>query len=103
MKRLSLILCMLLSIPIAASGYDAYIDGIYYNFIGDEAEVTNYNSYTSLYYVTVTIPKFVTYDGMTYCVTTIGNSAFKGCYDLTSVTIPESVISIGDNAFYNCI
>jgi len=40
---------------------------------------------------------------MTYCVTAIGNSAFKGCYDLTSVTIPESVISIGDNAFYNLL
>ncbi|MBQ9679031.1 MAG: leucine-rich repeat protein [Prevotella sp.] len=32
--------------------------------------------------------------------TTIGYSAFEGCSGLTSVTIPNSVTSIGDSAFY---
>ena len=35
-------------------------------------------------------------------VTSIGNSAFSGCTGLTSVTIGNSVTSIGDVAFYNC-
>ncbi len=35
-------------------------------------------------------------------VTSIGNSAFYGCSDLTSVTIPRSVTSIGNNAFNGC-
>jgi hypothetical protein len=35
-------------------------------------------------------------------VTTIGDSAFSGRYDLTSVTIPGSVSTIGDYAFYGC-
>ena len=35
-------------------------------------------------------------------VTSIGDCAFYGCSSLTSVTIPISVTSIGDNAFYNC-
>ncbi len=35
-------------------------------------------------------------------VTTIGNSAFYDCDSLTSVTIPDSVTSIGDYAFRYC-
>jgi len=35
-------------------------------------------------------------------VTSIGNRAFEGCINLTSITIPESVISIGDFAFSSC-
>ena len=35
-------------------------------------------------------------------VTTIGNSAFYYCYDLTSVTIPDSVTTIGYSAFHYC-
>ena len=35
-------------------------------------------------------------------LTSIGNSAFRGCSGLTSVTIPSSVTSIGNFAFSNC-
>jgi len=36
-------------------------------------------------------------------VTSIGNQAFYSCTGLTSITIPNSVTSIGDYAFSNCI
>lgn len=38
-----------------------------------------------------------------YAVTRIGDSAFANCMDLTSVTIPESVVSIDVEAFYMCV
>ena len=35
-------------------------------------------------------------------VTSIGNSAFSDCKNLTSITIPNSVTNIGASAFYSC-
>ena len=99
-KQLFLFLIMLL--PIIASADAVEIGGIYYNLIPkvEMAEVTkNPSKYTGA----VEIPKKVTCDGVTYDVTSIGKNAFYGCGDLTSVTIPNSVTSIGYEAFNNCI
>lgn len=35
-------------------------------------------------------------------VTSLGNAAFKKCYNLTSAVIPDSIISINKEAFYDC-
>ena len=52
---------------------------------------------------TLSIPSNVTYNGNTYRVISIGNDAFSGCTGLTKIIIPNSVVSIGSYAFYNCI
>ena len=77
------------------------IDGIYYNLVtkAKQAEVT-YNP--SKYSGTIRIPGTVTYNGVTYSVTSIEIGAFAGCRGLTSVSIPNSVISIGVAAFQGC-
>ena len=53
-----------------------------------------------------TIIAYANASGTTYTipdsVTTIGNSAFYKCTSLTSVNIPDSVTTIGNSAFYNC-
>lgn len=101
-------LALLVAMLSAASSfaYDFEVDGIYYNKNGNEATVTyrgSYStSYSNEYSGNVVIPSTVTYNGTTYTVTSIGNSAFYECSSLTSVTIPNSVTSIDAGAFSNC-
>ena len=47
------------------------------------------------------IPSSVTYEAVTYAVTSVGASGFYGT-GITSVTIPASVLSVGSQAFYDC-
>ncbi len=48
------------------------------------------------------IPQTVTFDGVTYTVTAIGDSAFKDNKDITQLTIPDNIEQIGANAFDGC-
>ena len=92
--------------PLLASAYDFMVDGIAYNKLTSstvEVTYTNYRSSDNYYSLTTaSIPSNVSFEGITYAVTSIGSSAFYNCSGLTSVTIPSSVTSIGSNAFLNC-
>ena len=78
---------------------------IYYVWIYDNTKLAvsyqgDYGThYSNEYSGNVVIPESVTYNGATYPVTSIGSSAFYDCPGLTSVTIPNSVTSIGSGAF----
>ena len=90
---------MLALLPMLTSAYDAEIDGIYYNFSGDEAIVTYQREgyvgsnwrFISDYSGAIVIPESVIYSNKTYSVTSIDEFAFENCTELTSVTIPGSV------------
>ena len=108
MKRIFYLLILLI-VAINTYAYDFQSGDFYYIITSSSAPYTakvtfqNYGS-TSNYacLTTANIPKNVTYNGITYSVTSIGGSAFEGCSSLTSVTIPNSVTSIGSDAFCNC-
>ena len=82
---------------------------IYYNYSTDGKELSvtyrgsSYSSYLDEYSGKIVIPETVNYNGNTYTVTSIGQSAFYGCKGLTSIEIPNSVTSIGYYAFGECI
>ncbi|MCQ2292800.1 MAG: Ig-like domain-containing protein [Bacteroidaceae bacterium] len=85
--------------------YDFEVNGIYYNKSGSNATVTSPNIYGIIIRYSNTeikIPATVTYNNVTYNVTSIGDGAFEHSPSLTKVTIPGSVTSIGNSAFYGC-
>lgn len=94
---------------ITASAYDFQVGGIYYNITSAEdmtVAVTcvdiNEDGSVGSYYGDVVIPSSVVYGGNTYSVTGIGDYAFYGCSELTSITIPESITYFGFYVFTNC-
>ena len=88
--------------PLVASAEKVEIDGIWYNLVSKAkvAEVTSSDG--TKYSGSITIPATVTYDGVSYSVTSIGDMAFYYCSSLTAITLPEGVTSIGYNAFGYC-
>ncbi len=109
MKRLCLLTFLLCLFRLGAVA-ETLIDGIYYNLDADNltAAVTRPLNKGSR---SITIPESVTYEGMEYSVTSIMGikeygyvqvGPFEGCSNLVSITIPNSVTSIGDKAFKNC-
>ena len=115
MRTNLLIVLFLLLTQVVSAANGVLINGIYYQLDSSkkEAEVTNgpnsenvsgYFDDTSLTYYTntVTVPQSVTYNGVTYKVTSIGENAFAVNRRLKKVNLPESVVSIQENAFTCC-
>lgn len=116
--RTILLTLALVSTATTAFAYSFMVNGIYYNINGDEATVTyidfiehwnnvsptgegRYN-YLTKYVGWAIIPNTVTYNGITYTVTSIGDHAFCNCNSLIGISIPNSITSIDSYAFYNC-
>ena len=79
-----------------AAGAETYGDFRYWVQGDGTVHITGYNIYGRA--ENVDIPDKI--DGKS--VTGIGDWAFNGCTNLTSITIPDSVTEIGLSAFYDC-
>ena len=99
------ILFIIALFPLVSSADEWGIEanGLWYN-LHDATETSsayaevispqNGNSYTGA----IVIPANVTYNEVTYPVTSIGSSAFSNT-EITKVEIPSSITSIGSSAF----
>lgn len=119
MRKLTLLLLSFITSYILANAGsdvtyvypDFTVDGIHYKISGNQATVfckalalgenswqqdrSSGNDYTGH----VVIPPTVTYNGVEYTVTKIGNCAMQSCNGLLSVTIPPTITEIGQSAF----
>lgn len=99
------IFIVILCTYVSASAYDFQVDGIYYkvtNQSNNEVSVTNKSNTGDSYSGVVTIPPSVNYNGSNYKVTSIADFAFYKCENLTNISLPESILSIGAQSFRFC-
>ena len=106
MKKL-LLLFILNILPLAACAESAIINGINYVLYPESktASVAYWRvtgSILSVYSGDMVIPEEIEYNGDTYTVTGIYNDAFNRAYDLTSISLPKTILSIGQYAFAEC-
>ena len=78
------------------------IDGVYYSIDSNNKQATVISGDTK-YKDDVVIPSSVTFNNTEYSVICIGDSTFYSCDGLTSVSIPNTITSIGNAAFANCM
>ena len=58
---------------------------------------------TAFYKGDIVIPEKFTYEGVEYTVVATAANAFLDCKELTSLTLPETCVTIGRNCFKGCI
>ena len=106
-KHLHYLLILFLLLTGLSSKADARayeVDGLWYDINTDDSTATLINNiYTGTYYMAeVIIPSSITVQGKTYRVTKLNRLSFRGSPNLKSITIPNTVTSIGWWCFKDC-
>ena len=101
MKKSLLLILVAILLPMTASAYDAVVDGIYYN-LDKAAKTAEVTSGDNLYVGSISIPQTISFEGVRYQVTSIGDEAFKVCEQLSKIVLSEGITTIGEYAFDGC-
>ena len=105
MKK-SVLLLSLLWGALSAWAHDVEVNGVFYDLDEENrtARVTyqgdSQYSYENEYSGDVVIPETVSFEGCTYSGTGIEEYCFWGRSSMTSITIPNSLTSVGNRCFY---
>ncbi len=86
---------------IDLTAYDFEEGGLYYNVLSDDegtVELTH-NGHTNAYRGDITIPEYVEHNGRNYKVVRVGDEAFRLTTDLDAIVLPQTLRSLGQNAF----
>lgn len=103
----AILTALLIGTFFSTQGITFSVEGINYNVLSENdrtVEVTyktkdnNYRANADYVSGAVVIPEQVTYQDAIYTVTAIGNHAFDYCSGLTGITLPETLVRIGDGA-----
>ena len=95
----------------SAFAYDYIVNGIYYRKAtqqlpgggcGETYLIVVNNDYPNTYSGDVVVPETEIINGETLRVRYIGSEAFYGCVDLTSITLPSTIVNIGFHSFADC-
>ena len=102
-KTFSLLLVLFCSLTLWAEKFE--YNEIFYNTINDSTAEVHFQTwwgFSGYQHDTIVIPPTVDYNGRTYRVVGIVQSAFIDFTSLTTVSIPNTVTTIGISAFANC-
>lgn len=102
MKKLLLFSISLLLAP-AAQALQFEVNDITYTTVGLESSLAVCPNQNQTLTGNLVIPSYITYQGISYPVLSVGYEAFVGCAHITSVTISEGITSIGESAFEGCL
>lgn len=100
--KIFLIMTVTLMSSISIRAYDFEVDGIRYDITSFTELTVTASSLSESFEGFLNIPSFVDFNGKKLIVKNIGNSFAENNDKISDIVVNDSILTIGDRAFYNC-